>query len=638
MTFATRHPLSGQVIQTVEQIAAAAHEAGDTDSAAVLAQECLLAGMSGSTVVVVGEKKRGKSSLINALVGRRGLLPVNADVATRVHVTVRYAETDRATVYGLADHPDGMSIPLTEIPEYVDEARAIDPATGEERHPVVERVDIGVSSPLLSEGLVLIDTPGVGGLVAGHTAITLATLKGADALLFVVDATSEFHASELAFLTKAAERIPTVLFALTQIDKNSAWLETLKLNQKLLREHAPRFAAAPWFPVSNRFKIDADDAASVNPARSEKLLADSRFVPLLTELRDNIMLRIATDRLTELLNNADRVIDLLDADAERRLRSLDLDPRLVESIRARQAELKELRGSGASWRAELADRFRHVETTLRSDLESGLREIERNAHAAIDAGGRDIRFTVPRDLDDAIRGLALDLQSTLHATAGQVVADLGERFGVHGVYVPPLEILLDRWQQAVPYDDGEMPPDVGQAVAWPAPAEEQRSGEMVPQHVQDKLVGYAKNAGKVYRSGLTKWKNMKGGGKAALILAVIGAIGAVIGGIMAYRGARTKDELRRVVGEVVDRARRTLPGALRESIVELLTHIESQASERISARVDELERAIAEAEHDRETAEAEREAPREEVRAQRARLATLRSEVTDLKRQLASGN
>lgn len=563
---------------------------------------------------------------------------MNADVATRVHVAVRYAETDQATVHGLAEHPDGMSIPLTEIPEYVDEARAIDPATGEERHPGVERVDIGVASPLLSEGLVLIDTPGVGGLVAGHTAITLATLKGADALLFVVDATSEFHASELAFLTKAAERIPTVLFALTQIDKNSAWLETLKLNQKLLREHAPRFAAAPWFPVSNRFKIDADSAAAAgNQARSETLLADSRFVPLLTELRENIMLRIAADRLIALLNNADRVIDLLDADAEQRLRSLDLDPRLMESIRARQAELTELRGSGASWRAELADGFRHVEAELRTDIEAGLREIERNAYAAIDAGGRDIRFTVPRDLEDAVRGLALDVQGTLHATADQMVARLGERFGVHGVYVPPPEILLDRWQQAEPYDDGATPADVGQAVAWPAPAEEQRSGEMVPQHVQDKLVSYAKGAGNVYRSGRAGWKAMPKGGKAALILVVVSAIGAVIGGLIAYASNRTKNELRRAVGEAIDRARRTLPGALQESIAELMTQVESRAAERISVRADELERALAEAEHDRETAEAEREAPREKVRAQRAHLAALRTDVTELKRQLTSG-
>lgn len=72
MTFATRHPLAGQVVRTVEQITDAAHESGDTDSAAMLAQECLLAGMPGSAVVVVGEKKRGRA---------RSSTPSWADVA-----------------------------------------------------------------------------------------------------------------------------------------------------------------------------------------------------------------------------------------------------------------------------------------------------------------------------------------------------------------------------------------------------------------------------------------------------------------------------------------------------------------------------------------------------------------------------
>src|SRR5687767_2982675 len=53
--------------------------------------------------VVVGEAKRGKSSLVNALLGRRDLAPVGTDVTTAAFVQFRCgAEADRAVAV-LAD-------------------------------------------------------------------------------------------------------------------------------------------------------------------------------------------------------------------------------------------------------------------------------------------------------------------------------------------------------------------------------------------------------------------------------------------------------------------------------------------------------------------------------------------------------
>ena len=45
--------------------------------------------------------------------------------------------------------------------------------------------------PLLQAGLVLVDTPGVGGLDSAHGQLTRATLRAADAVLFVTDASQD---------------------------------------------------------------------------------------------------------------------------------------------------------------------------------------------------------------------------------------------------------------------------------------------------------------------------------------------------------------------------------------------------------------------------------------------------------------
>lgn len=630
MVQASRHPLADEVTLAVAAVADTAREMGDTDSATLLAQDCGMALLPGSTVVVVGEKNRGKSSLINALVGRERLLPVDSDISTRVHVAVVHADEDRAIVYG-SDFPDGMEIEPAELPEYVDESAAIDPRTGRDRHPGVERVELGVASPLLSEGLVLVDTPGVGGLIAGHADITLATLNRADALIFVVNGSSELHASELAFLERATERIHTVLFVLTGIDKaHDGWRAVLAENHRLLRARGSRFATAPWYPVSSYYKQEADRAAERGrDERAAALMKRSGFAPLLAELRDNVMLRIGADRLEAVLGSADAIVATLDERLELRLRSLDLDPGLVASVRALQTELAELRNRGAQWRTELGEGFRELESTLRRELDEGLRRLGDQARQAIESGGRESLRDVPRSLEDGIRGLALDLQGIVHSGADRLVGEIAGRFGVHGVYVPRAEILLDRWD--APYGRS----DSAEPIDWPTPVDGAARGVVSAEQIKERLTEWAPVAGVVKGLG-SKIGKMSRYGKLGLVLGVVAGVGAAIAGLFLHRLAKTREELRRTTEDALRRARETLPSALQEMLAGVLQEVEAAVTERISIRQAELEEALARSERDREIAEIEREAPRAEVRAQRENLAQLRTRIADLHRRLAT--
>ncbi|WP_203980286.1 dynamin family protein [Planotetraspora silvatica] len=595
--------------------------------------------MPGSTVVVVGEKNRGKSSLINALVGRRQLLPIDTDISTRVHVAVSYADEDQAVVYGSAFEDGKKEIKPAELPEYVDETAAVDPKTGEDRHPGVERVELGVASPLLSEGLVLMDTPGVGGLIAGHSDITLATLNRADALLFVVNGAGELHASELAFLDRATERIQTVLFVLTGIDKaHDGWRAALEENHRLLRVRGSRFATAPWYAVSSRYKQEADRAAEQGrEARAADLMERSGFAPLLAELRDNVVLRITSDRLKAVLGTADTVITTLDQQLELRLRSLELDPGLAASVRARQAELAELRGKGAKWRTELSAGFRRLESTLRRELDEGLRRLGDQARQAIDSGGREALKEVPRSLADGIRGLVLDLQNTVHSGTEKLVGELGDGFGVHGVHVPRVGILLDQWDKAVRQEAG-----LGEPVDWPGPVDGAARGTLSVEQIKEMLIKIGSAAGAV-GGGLLKRAGdgvlkMSKYGKLGLGLGVV-VVAAVGAGAAAWafgRGAKTKEELRRLTDDKLRQVRETLPPALQETLREVVAEVEAAIMERISVRQAELEEALARSERDRKIAEIEREAPRAEVTAQRERLARRRAELSDLRRRFTT--
>ena len=227
-----------------------------------------------ANVVVVGEKKRGKSSLLNALVGERDLLPVDADVATSCFLTLRHGAGERVVAHD-AEHPDGVEIGRDEIAEYASVEGNRDPDDDERLlHEGVTSVDVELDDPLLARGLVLVDTPGVGGLEAGHTEVTLATLRRADALVFVVDPDSPLRTPELRFLERATERIATVVFVMTKIDLYPGWQRILDDNRELVARHAPAFAGRPWAPVSSELRLEALElAARGDDARSADMLS-----------------------------------------------------------------------------------------------------------------------------------------------------------------------------------------------------------------------------------------------------------------------------------------------------------------------------------------------------------------------------
>ena len=107
-------------------------------------------------------------------------------------------------------------------------------------------------SAILAQGLVLVDTPGMGGLGAGHAAATLAFLPFADGLILVSDASSELSAPEIEFLRRAVELCPTVLFAQTKIDLYPAWERIVNLNRGHLERAGIRI---PIVAVSSQLRV-----------------------------------------------------------------------------------------------------------------------------------------------------------------------------------------------------------------------------------------------------------------------------------------------------------------------------------------------------------------------------------------------
>jgi len=161
-------------------------------------------------VACVGQFKRGKSTLLNALIGEP-ILPSGVVPVTAVPTILRFGESLGARVRLRSG--EWTEIAIADIEEYVSEVR------NPENRKGVAGLEVFVPSPLLAEGMCFVDTPGLGSVFAGNTAATHAFLPHIDAAIVVIGADPPIGGDELALVESVAKEIPDILFVLNKADR-----------------------------------------------------------------------------------------------------------------------------------------------------------------------------------------------------------------------------------------------------------------------------------------------------------------------------------------------------------------------------------------------------------------------------------
>jgi small GTP-binding protein len=182
--------------------------AGDDDRATLAALRGRLAERR-LRVLVAGEAKRGKSTLINALLGRP-VLPMGVTPLTALATTVRHGQDEGAT----AVFRDGTveDFPLPALDDLVTERGN----PGNRRN--LASVTVVTDAPVLARGAELVDTPGTGSVYAHNTAEAEAALETMDAAVFVLTADPPVSASERELMSRVAELSVTMFVVLNKAD------------------------------------------------------------------------------------------------------------------------------------------------------------------------------------------------------------------------------------------------------------------------------------------------------------------------------------------------------------------------------------------------------------------------------------
>lgn len=198
--------------QGLSRLSQIAEQLGEASIAADVGQ--LLARISEGRffVACIGQFKRGKSTLLDALVGEP-ILPTGVVPVTTVPTVLRHGDQRTARVLiaekWRAVRPDDLA-------QFVSEELNPENTKG------VGGVEVFLPSPLLASGMCLVDTPGIGSVFAGNTETTQDFIPQIDAAILVVGADPPISGEELALIEAVAANVDEIIVVLNKMDRVSA--------------------------------------------------------------------------------------------------------------------------------------------------------------------------------------------------------------------------------------------------------------------------------------------------------------------------------------------------------------------------------------------------------------------------------
>jgi GTPase Era involved in 16S rRNA processing len=207
-------------------------------------------------LAVLGQFKRGKSTLLNALLGEP-LLPTGVVPLTSIPTFLRAGKTRAVRVFFRDGRQAAFSdLTLEQASDVL--ARHVTEAKNPKNQLGVERVEVEHPSSLLSAGVVLIDTPGIGSTLRHNTESTLNFLPQCDAAVFVVSADPPITEVEKDFLKAVWDKVAKLYFVMNKVDylTESELEEAMGFFEKCLKELGFQ-DSGPIFRLSAGQGIDA---------------------------------------------------------------------------------------------------------------------------------------------------------------------------------------------------------------------------------------------------------------------------------------------------------------------------------------------------------------------------------------------
>lgn len=405
-------------------------------------------------IAVLGEFKRGKSTLVNALIGRE-LLPSGVVPLTAVSTEVHFGSGQSIVVLA-----DGRRLPIDEdgIAAYVTERE--NPSNVK----AVARVEVGTRQVFGTPGVVLVDTPGVASVYGHNTAIARDLLAESDAAVLVLSADSPLSENELAMLAELEVRCEKVFVVINKCDHLAD--EEIEEVERFVVEQL-RGVLSQW---SGPYCTDARAALRADPLAGDR--ATNGFVAFQAALEHFVSDDLASarqqaafaelGRLTQSLEQAFQLEEAASAmDAEGlRLQLTRFEGAVSDGRRALDEDRVVLDHEVAQLVIQIGQRLAQLAAAAARSCQSELvptvtaqpaRRLDDELRTVIEECVRrefdPIRYAVTHELDRAWELIASRFSDRVRGRIDELIGVANELFDVHlpAASVPPVAGRRERF-------------------------------------------------------------------------------------------------------------------------------------------------------------------------------------------------
>jgi GTPase SAR1 family protein len=462
-----------RLAELAQRLGALAHELGHDDLAHAIADDAKRRLDDGRVrVVVLGEIKHGKSTLINALLGGP-LLPVGVTPTTGAVVAIRVdPERESARTGTFMLRADGSREPLArerfdalargrKVP--LEQAANSGPESGppqpSEEDALEGTPELLVEPERLPTTIELIDTPGFNDMAKFRAAISRSELPRADVLVLVLDATQVLSRSELGLIRDALAAVGGLGSSGARCELVINRIDLVPEDERArvvehLREQLRDVLPGELEPFSTNAKLALREPGDASPAVQAVAALRTKLFGLGGESKQILPARARA----AMLRNA----RLLGYNATIQARALHLERETIgkeivaveQAMRdaARDLELLRKRIVDAGARIKVASEQRQA--AFRRELEEAAKtEIAKadihNLTQVVPGAIQDAFLEFVRGESERLRGELDELTREIFATHGELArrrlfeATLPLGFRGPGLYVEPPAILIE---------------------------------------------------------------------------------------------------------------------------------------------------------------------------------------------------
>jgi GTPase SAR1 family protein len=319
-------------------------------------------------LVILGKFKRGKSTLINALLGAK-LLPTSTIPLTSIPTVVRFGPVARMRI--LFSNEDELESDIGRIEQYVTEQG--NPGNKEG----VALVEVEYPADILRDGLRIVDTPGTGTVYFHNKDGTHhKLLPEADAAIFVFAADHPASRAELNYIHNCQKFAKRFFFVQNKTDivaNDEEINESLNfLREALARELGENLMV---YPVSAKLAMEV---------RSTESLSERININGLRQLEDDLIYYLANDRAAAFIETCSKRLDSLAITAEE---LLELELRSAstpaEALWASLVKFREVAAKISGQQKEACHIARGEITLLVGELDEDLKPVVKNNKAPL---------------------------------------------------------------------------------------------------------------------------------------------------------------------------------------------------------------------------------------------------------------